>query len=138
MPSHVIHNDATVWGPTATQFDPRRFLSQSASGITASIKEQKRHPGAFRAFGGGTTLCPGRHFATTTIISIVAMLVHRYDMIPTGGKWINHTQNISHLVAAILPPDQDVEVNIVPRDEKKTWTFIMGDKSAASFSGADS
>ena len=138
-PSHVIHNDTSVWGPTATKFEADRFLPKSFSCSHASPKEQRRHPGAFRAFGGGTTLCPGRHFATTTIISIVAMLVHRYDIVPTGGKWINHTQTINHLVAAIPPPDQDVEVEIVPRrTNEEVCKFTMGDASAVSFPATNS
>jgi len=39
------------------------------------------------------------------IISIVAMLVNRYEIAPVSGEWSEHTQKINHLVAAILPPD---------------------------------
>jgi len=84
MPSHVIHNDPSIWGPVASTFDANRFLPKPSH--ATSFKKQRRHPAAFRAFGGGTTLCPGRHFATTTIISIVAMLVHRYEIAPVSGE----------------------------------------------------
>ena len=135
MPSHVIHNDTTVWGPNASDFQADRFMSKSDA---TSGKEKRRHPGAFRAFGGGTTLCPGRHFAMTTIISIVAMLVLRYDIVPVGGRWIKHTQKINHLVAAILPPDQDVEVEFRIRSAKKgNWSFVLGQASTSSFASAD-
>lgn len=133
MPSHVIHNDISVWGVTAKEFEADRFVPKSSS---SSAKEQKYHAGAFRAFGGGSTLCPGRHFATTTIITIVAMLVLRYHIVPKdGGKWKSHTQKRNHLVAAILPPDQDVEVEIIPRKTKKEiWKFVMGNSTSATYS----
>lgn len=38
------------------------------------------HPAAFRAFGGGKTLCPGRHFASTSIQAFVALLVTQFDI----------------------------------------------------------
>jgi hypothetical protein len=78
-----------------------------------------------------------RHFVTTTIIAIVAMRVLRYDVVPTSEKWINHTQKLNHLVAAVLPPDQDVKVEIVPRKTKEVWNFTIGDESDVSFSAAE-
>ncbi|KAI4114384.1 MAG: hypothetical protein LQ338_008016, partial [Usnochroma carphineum] len=43
---------------------------------------------AFRAFGGGTTLCPGRQFATTEILATVVTMIMRYDFIPAEGRWV--------------------------------------------------
>ncbi|KAL9105199.1 MAG: hypothetical protein Q9187_008767, partial [Circinaria calcarea] len=87
MPSLVIHSDPQVWGPTVKDFDPQRFIK-----TRRGKGEQKQHPGAFRAFGGGTTLCPGRHFATTEILSTVAMFVMRFEMEPVEGEWKLPTQ----------------------------------------------
>ena len=115
MPSRVIHYDQTVWGPSATTFQADRFVQQ----------KQKLHPGALRGFGGGTTLCPGRHFATTTIISLVAMVVLRYELSPVRGEWVEPTQNAVDHVAAVQGPDQDTLVRVSVRRmyEKGQWSF---------------
>lgn len=67
------------------------------------------------------------------------MLVWRYEMVPVQGEWSEPTQKISHLVAAILPPDRDVEVEIALRkgEEGGTWRFGMGHAGAVEFAGAD-
>lgn len=128
MPSHVIHNDTSIWGPNARKFQADRFKAS-----------QKMQPGTFRAFGGGTTLCPGRHFATTTVISIVSMFVLRYDLQPAMGSWTEPTQNINHLVASVLPPDQDILMSVVPRNAVDgSWNFVnVGLKSQSSFSAME-
>jgi cytochrome P450 len=69
----VLHADKTIWGDDVYDFNPGRFLTQKARG--GGI-----HPAAFRGFGGGKTLCPGRHFATNEILVFAAMIVHGFDM----------------------------------------------------------
>ncbi|KAJ7169857.1 cytochrome P450 [Mycena filopes] len=73
----VIHADETIWGADADTFDPTRFLKDG---------EVKVHPAAFRAFGGGKTLCPGRHFATHEILAFVAMIVLTFDLEAADGE----------------------------------------------------
>ena len=124
MPSLVVHNDTAVWGPTASQFDAKRFLSTEVK----TKKDQKQHPSAFRAFGGGVTLCPGRHFAKTEILSLVAMMVMRFEVQPVGGgEWPHLPLNDSDMAAAIVQPGKDVEVEIEPRKgfENGTWIFLL-------------
>ncbi|KAL1899853.1 hypothetical protein Sste5346_002719 [Sporothrix stenoceras] len=80
----VIHADPSLWGADVDTFDPTRFLPKTTS-KTDKIPEKatstapKRHPAAFRAFGGGKTLCPGRHFATAEILSFAAAVVLTFD-----------------------------------------------------------
>ena len=69
----VIHSDASIWGDDASMFNHERFLQ-------IDKKERQVHPAAFRAFGGGKTLCPGRHFAMSEILSFVAMVVTMFDI----------------------------------------------------------
>ena len=42
---------------------------------------------AFRPFGGGHLLCPGRHLAFSEIITFVATLVLGFDIKPQNGAW---------------------------------------------------
>lgn len=65
----AIHADESVWGDDVADFNPRRFLARD--GV---------HPAAFRGFGGGKTMCPGRHFATNEVLAFAALIVHAFDL----------------------------------------------------------
>lgn len=80
MPSRIIHKDPRLWGADVDDFNPRRFMKDGLQ------NEKRPNAAAFRAFGGGTTLCPGRHFATNEILAVVSMFVLRYDMTPTAEE----------------------------------------------------
>ncbi|KXX74860.1 Cholesterol 7-alpha-monooxygenase [Madurella mycetomatis] len=120
IPAHVQHSDPQLWGETVHEFDHKRFLRGSG----------KRHnPIAWRGFGGGTTLCPGRHFATTEILLFSALMVLRFDVHPVRGEWVKPSVSNTPLVAAMPAPDFDLEVEIRPRDDSQ-WkvTFSGYDK----------
>lgn len=88
----VMHADRSTWGDDANVFNPDRHLERNINNKTtittaetaATTKTTKKknsvHPAAFRAFGGGKTMCPGRHFATGQILSLVACIVLRFEM----------------------------------------------------------
>lgn len=106
MPSRVIHTDESLWGDT--EFNPRRFLE--------SEKKSRPRDVCFRAFGGGKTLCPGRHFATNEILAVVALWITRFDMRPIAGEWKMPTTANTNVAAAIMGPDEDVQVEIATRE----------------------
>ena len=132
MPSVSVHSDPSLWGPTVDDFNHRRFLKPSTS-MNGGTKADKEHkpppPSAFRAFGGGTTLCPGRHFATTVTMAVTTMFVMRYDMRPVGngGKWPRLTAYKTHAVAAVEQPDQELDVEVMMRAgfESGDWAFRL-------------
>ncbi|KAJ6588899.1 cytochrome P450 [Mycena capillaripes] len=108
----VIHADAAIWGPDVDAFHPGRFLGQQAGD-----KERQVHPAAFRAFGGGKTLCPGRHFAMNEILSFVALVVLQLDITGvTGGGIEVAKKNDAVLPVHILEPTRPVFVKIRPRE----------------------
>lgn len=119
MPSRVIHQDASLWGSNAGEFYPRRFLPE----------EKKKRPGdvCFRAFGGGKTLCPGRHFATNETLAVVAVFVSRFDMTPVEGKWRAPTTANTNVAAVVMEPDEDVPVEIRTREgfEGTRWAVRL-------------
>ncbi|KAI2610292.1 cytochrome P450 [Hypoxylon fragiforme] len=104
----VIHGDRRIWGDDVDEFNPRRFLADPEAALDPENRHRSRegggggradgggatnknntayHPAAFRAFGGGKTLCPGRHFAMNEILAFVALVVLRFDMrSPPSGK----------------------------------------------------
>ncbi|KAJ7075349.1 cytochrome P450 [Mycena belliarum] len=107
----VLHADPGIWGADADAFDPARFIR---------LGEGKVLPAAFRPFGGGKTLCPGRHFATHEILAFVAMIVLTFDL-----EAVHSDENISVppkedrvLPVHILEPRTDVFVKVRVRDAR--------------------
>ena len=119
IPSAELHNNTSVWGVSSKEFDPRRFMQKQVSGA-------KKQPAfAYRAFGGGASVCPGRYLAANEIMIILAIMVLRYDVEPArGGHWVlPRTQG--HLITSILTPVDDVQIKITPRKgyEDVRWKF---------------
>ncbi|KJZ72490.1 hypothetical protein HIM_08159 [Hirsutella minnesotensis 3608] len=108
VPSRVIHQDATLWGDDVAEFNPRRFL----------VEEKHKRPRdiCFRAFGGGKTLCPGRHFATDEILTVVAVFISKIDMSPVGGVWKLPTTINTNAAAVMMEPDHDIDVEVKMRE----------------------
>lgn len=123
MPSRVIHTDPTLWGTDVDEFNPRRFMKDQGP------RTKKTNPAAFRGFGGGTTLCPGRHFAANEVLAVVSMFVMRYDMIPTGGEWFLPKSDNTNMAAVVMEPDTDVEVEVSARKgfEDGRWMYDLKD-----------
>lgn len=145
VPGALIHADP-IWGPDRKEFNPRRFLkpplSSSSSSSTSSSStstttttnkttQAKPHPGAYRAWGGGQTLCPGRFFATTEITSAVAMVVMRFEIEPCAdrkgrkGEWVFPKVDGNRVASSIHPPSEDVRVRIREREGYRgcEWGF---------------
>ena len=127
MPSRIIHKDGSIWGADVDDFNPRRFLKDSPAPKTDSGGVKKRpSPAAFRAFGGGTTLCPGRHFATNEVLAVTAMFALRYDMVPVAGTWSMPSTNNSSMAGFLMEPDTDIEVIVSPRKGFEKGRFACG------------
>lgn len=126
MPSRVIHQDAGLWGANVADFNPRRFLPEE--------KQNRPRDVCFRAFGGGKTLCPGRHFATNEILAVVAVFIARLDMKPLQGGWKPPTTANTNVAAVVMEPDDDIQVDIKTREgyENVKWGIKL-DKSERIF-----
>ncbi|KAL2176533.1 cytochrome P450 [Thermothelomyces heterothallicus CBS 202.75] len=121
MPSAPVHGDEAVWGPTARSFDPTRFLPERQ-------KERKIPASAWRTFGGGNALCPGRHLALREIMSVLVVMVLRFDLEPCedDGRWEMPAKR-HHISTSILTPVDDIRVRIRPRKELAhvtSWNFV--------------
>ncbi|KAF2118645.1 cytochrome P450 [Lophiotrema nucula] len=117
IPSNVLHTDPAHWGADVDDFNHRRFLTKTSN------------PVAFRAFGGGNTLCPGRHFASTEVMALVCMFIARFEMEPVGG-WPSPVVTDVKIWAQIIEPHMDLEVDIRARDlgaGKHVWEFGLTD-----------
>lgn len=129
IPSRVQHTIPSVWGDTVDEFNHKRFVRKPG------VKQPT--PIAFRGFGGGTTLCPGRHFVSTEVLMFSALLALRFDIHPVGGKWIRPTTGRSPLVAAVPVPDWDIDIEIRPRDDKKWVVTFSGHDRGMEISAED-
>lgn len=127
MPSRVIHTDQSIWGKDVGSFNPRRFMKDE---VHKNERTKRINPAAFRAFGGGTTLCPGRHFATTEILAVVVMFVMRYDMVPVTGHWSMPSTNNTNVAAVVMEPDHDVNVELFSRKEFENDRWVFGLKNS--------
>ena len=109
-----MHYNKAVWGENADKFVADRFLAGN------------KIPGnAFRGFGGGANMCPGKGFATAQIVTLIAMLAVTLDMKPASGQWEEPGQDQSNVARENTPPLKKVLVEIVPRRgmEHVKWTF---------------
>ncbi|CRG92635.1 25-hydroxycholesterol 7-alpha-hydroxylase [Talaromyces islandicus] len=119
MPSRIIHQDASLWGSSVADFNPRRFLPEETKNRPRDV--------CFRAFGGGKTLCPGRHFATNEVLAVVAIFIARLDMTPVEGEWKFPTTANTNVAAVVMEPDNDIEVEIKARQgfEDTNWVINL-------------
>ncbi len=124
MPTAVMHSDPTFWGPDAQDFQPRRFLKQNDAGAG---KASKQYASAYRPFGGGASLCPGRPFVTLEVLALTAWMVLRFDMVPLSGNWRIPASRQESLATTVFPPEEDVRVRIGRRKgfEGVLWDFVV-------------
>lgn len=121
IPQLVQHTSVDAWGSDVHEFDHRRFVK----GHTSAGHRKNINLTAFRAFGGGHTICPGRHFSSTEIIAFAALVVLQFDIEPIGaggdgvGRWEEPTWANSPMVSTFHIPDKDFKVFVKPRDARK-------------------
>ena len=111
MPMAVMHSDATAWGEHVKDFQPRRFLKQNP----ASNGGFKQNFTAYRPFGGGASMCPGRHFVTLEAMALAACMLSGFDLVPVDGQWSIPRQKQESLATNVFPPEKDIRVKIVVR-----------------------
>lgn len=121
IPTPVQHTDTAAWGEDAGIFDHMRFVREPG--------RKRPNRVAFRAFGGGHILCPGRHFASTEIMALAALLVLQFDVVPLAGEWVKPTWENSPLQSGFPIPDEDIQVEFCPREPGMKWNV--------TFSGSD-
>lgn len=113
MPMAVMHSDVAAWGEHVKDFQPRRFLKQDST----SKGGFKPNFTAYRPFGGGASLCPGRHFVTLEAMALAACMLSRFDVIPVDGQWNIPQQKQESLATNVFPPEKDIRVMIATRKD---------------------
>lgn len=109
LPNNALHSNPEYWGASVDEFNPRRFLANPRSA------EAKAARGAFRPFGGGASLCAGRHQAMSQMLGALALFIMSSDCDPVSGSW-NFPGAHGHTIAAAVDlPSTDLWLNVKPR-----------------------
>lgn len=118
MPGYLIHSNTSIWGPTAAEFDPYRFVNP----------DTKRGGSSFLAWGAPPHLCPARQFASTEILILVALLAMRADLQPASGKWEKNPALDFNDPITVLNPKKDILFEVKARKEwNGKWTLLMSE-----------
>ena len=116
IPSAEIHTMCEVWGSCSSEFDARRFCRND-------VFESKKPTSAYRAFGGGSFLCPGRFFAVNEMIITLVTMVLKFDLVPverTSWPWPGNKRSLG---TAILDQLDDVRVEMHKRPSLYTFEW---------------
>lgn len=128
--SGIIHVDEKVWGADAATFNPRRFISSSsnnteqfstgsgAAGEQTATQLPKNVPSAaYRAFGGGGVICPGRHFARSEIVGFTALMLLAFDVTMEDDGVIELPEKDDRRIPlSVMKPAKDVRIRIRRRE----------------------
>ncbi|CZT10341.1 uncharacterized protein RCO7_02893 [Rhynchosporium graminicola] len=115
MPCQPMHTSTTTWGPSASTFSATRFLPDTVSMLNKDEKKKRKQ--AFSPFGGGSVLCPGRYFASSEIMGVLAFLVAGFEIEDVRVL----DAQLQVMSAQIKAPDGDVRVRIKRR---KGWEGV--------------
>ena len=125
---HAQLSDAhsAVWGLDVSEINHKRFMKDKNAQLA-----HKLNPKALQIFGGGTTLCSGRHFVTTEIIATVVIFILRYDLFPVNDSWKPPKTDRTNIASVAMEPDTDVTVRVVPRVDTADceWDFRLSDSN---------
>jgi cytochrome P450 len=88
---YLIHRDKKVYGETADDFVPERWLGDTSTSATSEHEEhdhsnsEKVPISAWRAFERGPRNCIGQELANLEVRVILACVIRRYDFIKVGA-----------------------------------------------------
>ncbi|KAE9379575.1 cytochrome P450 [Stipitochalara longipes BDJ] len=129
MAAGPMHSSPAIWGPDAQDFDPSRFMPSTVSSLPKA--EQKQRKTAFAPFGGGAILCPGRYFASTEILGIVATMVLGFEVLSKDGGQLKLPSIKKQTMAVqVRHPVGDMDVTIKRRNGWEDVKFgydVVGD-----------
>ncbi|CAG7852634.1 SubName: Full=Related to cytochrome P450 7B1 {ECO:0000313/EMBL:CCA73843.1} [Serendipita indica DSM 11827] len=113
LPARPYHMDPEIFGDDCDKFVADRFLRDGK-------EPGKLNPGfrSVRAFGGGISLCPGRHFAINEIFSAIVTIFNNFDISLVDPSQTVHPRTEGSAVS-ILPPNENVLVNIKLKGNKE-------------------
>ncbi|KAF2483207.1 cytochrome P450 [Neohortaea acidophila] len=128
----VIHQEPSIWGEDADEFNPERFLVKQAGNYTSTSRTALPLPpgvpsSAFRAYGGGTVICPGRHFAQTELMLFAAVLALGFDIFEADGATLKvPPKDDTRIPLSVMKPTYDPRVQIRRRQGWEAVRWEVG------------
>ncbi|KFY03257.1 hypothetical protein O988_01600 [Pseudogymnoascus sp. VKM F-3808] len=121
LPNNVIHSNPEYWGSTVNEFNPTRFLADPRSA------EAKAARGAFRPFGGGASLCAGRHQAMSQMLGGLALFIMGNDCAPvnSGMGWKFPGAHGHTIAAAVDLPSTDLWLDVSTREGYEADFWVL-------------
>lgn len=111
IPYRQLHLEPTIFGEDVRVFRPDRFLTKKTeSGERLRLEH-------FRPFGGGSTICSGRHFSKRIVTILVTLLIRRYDISTAGEQHSLPLEDEWRPVLGIVDPKPgyDMRIRLTPR-----------------------
>lgn len=106
VPYRQLHMDENIFGEPVDKFQHQRFIE----------KPRLAQGNSFRPFGGGSTMCPGRHVAKRAVFLFTAMILHRFDVELEEGQQMLEA-DLTKPVPGLMSPkeEQDLRVRLTLR-----------------------
>jgi cytochrome P450 len=105
--AHGVHNRDGRYFPDPATFNPRRFFVVSDDEQDAG--QVRVDMGSMKPFGGGASMCKGRHFAEREVLTVVAAILTGWEMEPVGGRWMDPGRIMG---SGAYVPKKDVRVKL--------------------------
>ena len=109
--SWALARDPSYW-EKADKFMPERFIE----GCSATAMDNKRNNFQYLPFGAGRRMCPGTHFATSTIEVMLANLIYHFNWelpVELAKKGIDMTESFG---VTVCRKEKLLLVPIVPQN----------------------
>ncbi|KAF3931397.1 hypothetical protein ABW19_dt0201311 [Dactylella cylindrospora] len=102
--------EEAYWGKDVMEFKPERWLPYPGEDPVTAGRRIRDMGAKVRPFGGGTTMCPGRYYATQEILATVASLVTSFEWDLQGQPMPE--PNRDKFGGGGLPPKADVKIRV--------------------------
>ncbi|TID22790.1 cytochrome P450 [Venturia nashicola] len=127
----ALHSDPEIWGSDVDDFDALRFVTTpfgTIKSLTPNEPSKNVHAAAFRGFGGGRGLCPGRHLARAETTGFAALIVLGWDLQSDDGTELKMPRiKEVKIPSSVAKPDRDLKVSLRRRKglENVQWSFEL-------------
>ncbi|PVI04820.1 cytochrome P450 [Periconia macrospinosa] len=104
LPIRELHYDSDFWGADTESLNPKRFVNSNLS---------KSH--SYRPWGGGHTLCPGRHLARRSANIFVAILLCKYNVTVESSRFPKSDGARPSPGVVTVGQGEDLKLRLMPR-----------------------
>jgi len=130
--AQAANHDVSYFGPTASKFDPERWLSSVSPPVEAEAKGIQHF-----SFGAGSRMCSGYIIASRLMYAALVRLITFYKVTASASEPPN-TDYVDYnaIKTALVAIPRDFKVKLVPRDtaamekalaaakERTEWAYV--------------